>query len=156
MFWRCFREYDSTFVSCSGKTFGRKPAWLAEHRTSWRWTIWNWFKRTNQKACLLPMGAFCPFRSSHHVLLDSPPLETFRRWDSARIFLLGELFFFLGGRLKFLVDGLKLAAFALEEKQYEIGGKKIPSKDEKWVWYLLISKKIYYHIHYHKLIINFE
>lgn len=46
---------------------------------------------------------------------------------------------FTGGRLKFLIDGLKLAAFALEEKAYSIGGKKIPSREEKWVQSLVPS-----------------
>lgn len=39
--------------------------------------------------------------------------------------------FLTGGRLRYLVDGLKLAAFALEDKTYNIAGKRIPTKEEK-------------------------
>ncbi|CAH1990859.1 unnamed protein product [Acanthoscelides obtectus] len=36
-----------------------------------------------------------------------------------------------GGRIRYIVDGLKLAAFALQEKELQSGGKTIPSKKDK-------------------------
>nr|CAI5829507.1 unnamed protein product [Callosobruchus analis] len=36
-----------------------------------------------------------------------------------------------GGRIRYIVDGLKLAAFALQDKEIQAGGKTIPSKQSK-------------------------
>ncbi|KAH1022620.1 innexin inx7 [Dendroctonus ponderosae] len=36
-----------------------------------------------------------------------------------------------GGRLKYLVDGLQLAAFSLQEKEMGVGGKNIPTRAQK-------------------------
>ncbi|CAH1111010.1 unnamed protein product [Psylliodes chrysocephalus] len=71
---------------------------------------------------------------------DEPIVRhAYYQWVPFVLFFQGIMFYLThlmwkkleGGRLRFLVDGLRYAAFSFNEKEMKIGGNKIPSKSER-------------------------